>query len=860
MNRLVYYLDEAWSAAASEYQGESIQAINRKLNNIVGAKAGNLARLRYHNFNVPNGFILDIHFYQRFLERSGLADCISTNLDALYLTNINMVSKRITNKIKTADFSVLLPVIAEFMEEGKAYAVRSSAILEDLDNQSFAGQYDTTLFCNSKEEVLEGIRACYLSLFSEANLHYVLDHGLPLEKLQMSVLIQNMIDADCAGVLFTVNPISGRDTEMLIEVIKGVSERLVAGFINGERYRFDWRTDEWLEIPKGKPILGLFNREVLVQTALALQVHFGRPQDVEFAFFMDELFIVQSRPVSSIQFQGYDYMWSTADFKDGGVSSTVCKPYMWSLYEYVWEEKLRAFIVQGKILRPQQMPPKLGQMFFGRPYWNLSVVKQAMSKIPGYVEEDFDQEYGIKKTYKGRGETTGITPGSLYHVSKIGLALRIFMREQDNKLKTFPQERKARYDELMAILEDQNQANNKIIVMWYHLTRYEYMETEGTYFQQIFLNTVQQALYKEKICKYISESDYLSLLSGLEDISHLRPFHFMWDISRAIREDEAKTSSWQNDAAKIVEDYFRKPSDFPELQDFIAQFGYHSDRELDVSYPNYSEDPSSVIKSIQNLILVEDEQAPAIDLKRQQEQYQMMHDKLLSLAEPRQSKKLEETISKMRTMLWWREELRDISTQYYHLIRLYTKRLGEILAEEGAISEADDIWFTTVEDLWKFFDDERALDLKTIVHHNRQYYDAYRCFQNANEIGQSLRQQAKPIIHGDTSVLKGLGCNQGVLTARARVVHSLEEIGKIEPGEILVTKFTDTGWTPKFATLGGVITEYGGLLCHAAIVSREYGLPCIVHLEDACQKIPDGAEITMDGGTGEVFIKKGNRP
>ena len=104
--------------------------------------------------------------------------------------------------------------------------------------------------------------------------------------------------------------------------------------------------------------------------------------------------------------------------------------------------------------------------------------------------------------------------------------------------------------------------------------------------------------------------------------------------------------------------------------------------------------------------------------------------------------------------------------------------------------------------------------------------------------------------------LKGLGANSGRVTGTARVIEDFSEIGRLKENDILVTRFTDTGWTPKFAILSGIVTEYGGILCHAAIVSREYGIPAIVSCHDIMSKIKDGQTITIDGGTGYITIEE----
>ena len=209
----------------------------------------------------------------------------------------------------------------------------------------------------------------------------------------------------------------------------------------------------------------------------------------------------------------------------------------------------------------------------------------------------------------------------------------------------------------------------------------------------------------------------------------------------------------------------------------------------------------------------------------------------------------------MRDMLWWREEFRDVSTRFYYLIRVYTVALAKKFETDGVLEKWDDVWFLKVGAIWDFLDGKLAAEnLREMIEKNRRYYQAYRNYVSENEIGTKVVKAEEP--KAGNAVIRGLGANNGTVTGVARVIEDFSQIDRIQKGDVLVTKFTDTGWTPKFAILSGIVTEYGGILCHAAIVSREYGIPAIVCCKDAMKKIKDGQIITIDGGTGIVTIKE----
>ena len=162
--------------------------------------------------------------------------------------------------------------------------------------------------------------------------------------------------------------------------------------------------------------------------------------------------------------------------------------------------------------------------------------------------------------------------------------------------------------------------------------------------------------------------------------------------------------------------------------------------------------------------------------------------------------------------------------------------------------------------MWDYIGKRRTPDefksvknLRSAIKKNRSYYNAYRHYMSENEIGGNF----SPISESPSSdSVKGLGANIGTVTGVARVISDFSEIDRLREGDILVTKYTDTGWTPKFAVLSGIVTEYGGILCHAAIVAREYGIPAIVCTKDAMSRIWDGQIITMDGATGIVILNQ----
>lgn len=829
---------------------------NEKDNGKIGNKAKFLIEMKSNGFNVPNGIVLDSDTYTEIIKSNKIDNKIDEYISNLNNNNLQDTSKKIIQLFDNVKIEESIKnEIIENIDLNKKYAVRSSGTKEDLDNFSFAGQYETFLNIQGIDDIEKSIISCYKSMFTEILLKYLLNNNIELSNLKMSVIIQEMVESDYSGICFTVNPITGEDKIMLIEVAEGLGENIVSGKVAPEQYYYNWY-DEKAEIDEKNIILTSEQLAKFAKEFLKIQIHFGYPCDIEFAIKNEDLYILQARKITSIKYLGIKDMWSTADFKDGGVSASICTPYMWSLYEYIWEFTLKKFIIDSKILKEDDVNKKLGDMFYARCYWNMSVVKHAMSQVVGYKEREFDSEYGVKITYEGDGKTTKASIKTLVHILKMALAQNKILNERNQNAENYKSDLLNKYNDY----KDNYDKNNikDIKQTWYKLTKNVYLQSEATYFWQIFINTIHQSLYKDSLLKYVSESDYLSLLGSIENISHLLPFYDMWEVTRNIRNDENSYEFWNNNTVEELEKHIESTeNNMPEVKQIIEKYGYHSDKELDVTYPCYYEDMKPIIINIKDMVNLDDNYSPIEDKKKGKEVYQKILNSISDKVSAKKMKKIKTKVEKMRKMLWWREEFRDISTRFYYIIRIYTIEFAKQLKQDKILKAENDIWFLKVGQLWDFIDGKLAKeDLEKIIENNKMYYNSFKNYMSENEIGCIFSSEGEQNNNSKDAQIKGLGANNGTVTGIARVIEDFSQIDRLQENDILVTKFTDTGWTPKFAILSGIVTEYGGILCHAAIVSREYGIPAIVSCHDVMSKIKDGMKITIDGTTGIVKIEE----
>ena len=771
-----------------------------------------------------------------------------------------------------------------------AVAVRSSGAAEDLACASFAGMYESVLNVEGEAAVAAAVRRCWASAWNERVVAYAGHKGVAREALAMGVVIQRLVPAEVAGVLFTLDPATGLAEHMRAEACFGLGEALVAGLVTPDAYLLDRTTGAILEqtiatkaqridgVPGGTralalgpeaggaPTLGAADAQALVALGRRLQAHFRAPQDVEWAIAEGRLWLLQSRPITAITYGGVAGEWTTADFKDGGVSASVCSPYMWSLYDYVWQWSMPHYLRKIKLLRHDE-PVAWGRVFYGRPYWNVGEVKRCLHRVPGFNERTFDRDLGIEGAYAGDGVVIPVNPLTIAKALPVLFALEADYKERLAKNQAFVQGFEAlasRYEADPAGLEREAQ-----VARYAALMKDDYFLTESSYFLTIYNTSNAKLDFKVELDKANRACDpplsYLELLSGLTGLKHLAPLQDLWALAGRVRADEALTRLVTGTpAADLKEAILASPQAafWAELAGFLHRYRHHSVAELDITQPRWDEDPTFVLATLKAYVAQFDPaRDPAAAGGRQHALYQLAraraeaHFRGRGLLGRLAGRSFFAKLDLCRRYAWWREELRDCSSRMYALVRRETLALARLLAREGRLERADDEWLLTWREALALARGELAPDAAAaIVATRREDGDGWRDFVNPNELGArfkvgggaSAAAEAPPGGHS------GIPCSPGRVVARARVVPTIHDADRLQAGEILVTRFTDPGWTPLFSSIAGVVTETGGILSHAAVIAREYGIPAVLAVPGATTGIADGAWITLDGAAGTI--------
>jgi phosphohistidine swiveling domain-containing protein len=869
----------------------------------IGGKASGLLRLRSWGFPVPRGAVICASTFRRFIAESGIGDSIAKALSRVEpgmgaggnpsaCAEAGAACQALLLEQQTPAW--LLDGIAEYMDAAgparEGWAVRSSAAQEDMEGNSFAGQYSSFLNLRSAEKAARAAVECWASLYNPCAISYAAERGFALESRAIALVFQRMLCPQKSGVLFTVDPVTGHESRMLIESSWGLGESIVRGTVEPDRFCFDWRTGELVDSTIGRkdhalrggaaggveevevqsddagaPSLSSEELSRLCSMALEAQKRCGYPADIEWAIEGGTTFFLQCRPETSISSAWIDGEWTTADFKDGGVSSTVCAPFMWALYDFIWERVMPDYILSVRMIDSVE-GIRWGRMAYGRPYWNVGIVKDCLERLPGFVERHFDEDLGIEPSYEGMGRIsrTGLT--SLVRGIRTLLALSRAFRVELAGAAAFRRAALARLAELDAI-DHLSMGKEEYYEFFERFIREDYHRSESGYFHLIFNNSNFQSLYRGAL--RAAGADIVKLLSGLQGLSHLGPTVALWKISRRIRSSAVDASWWREKEPREISTALSGQGDgpaFTDLRAYLSDYRHHSTRELDILVPRVDEDPTMILETLKRLIDLDDSHDPRLHEERQAMVYREELERFLASVARRKRRSLKARIGRMRDFLWWREEFRDLSTRFYYFVRRYALHLGEFLSRDGFIEKVEDIFFLDLETIFSVLEGRASVEsVRAAVVSNRAYYESFRNFRCPDELRNGrevIRRASSDAARADrkgsaTGIpsMRGLPCSAGSATGAARVVEDIFSAGSIREGDILLTRYTDPGWTPYFSLLAGVATETGGLLSHAAVISREYGIPAVLAVNGLMDAARGAEKAWIDGGQGTITLE-----
>ncbi|MFG3299388.1 rifamycin-inactivating phosphotransferase [Micromonospora chersina] len=844
---------------------------------VVGGKGAHLGALaRIDGVRVPAGFCVTTDAFRRVLAE---APSIDDRLDQLSRLNpddreaIRTLSADIRRTIEGAPLphdvaAAITRALAELGEEA-AYAVRSSATAEDLPTASFAGQQDTYLNVVGATAILRHVSRCWASLFTERAVTYRQRNGIDHRAVHMAVVVQEMVFPQAAGVLFTADPVTSNRKVASVEASFGLGEALVSGLVNADAYRVRdgeivdraiatkrlavhalpaGGTQEQAIDPERQDQPALTDAQVvrLVQLGRRIEAHFGHPQDIEWCLVDDGFQVVQSRPITTLfpipeTGDGENHVYLSVGHQQ--MMTDAMKPLGLSMWQLTALAPMQAaggrlFVDATRHLAsPASRAGFLEMAGRGDP-----LTRDALETVieRGFIPSGPDP--APSRTPAGGApapiETDPAIVTDLIESSQASVAAL----QRDIGTTSGP----ALFDFLLAAFDE-----HKRLLRDPRSMQVIMAGMEATW----WLNDQLQAWLGEK-----NAADTLTL-SAPHNITSEMGLALL-DVADVIRPhpevvaflQEAEDESFLAELAKL-------PGG-PEARDaigaYLDRYGMRCVGEIDITRPRWSERPSTLVPVILDNVRNFEPGASRRRFEQgRQEAAKKEKDVLERLrALPDGQRKAEETkrmIDRVRTFIGYREYPKYAIVSRYFVYKRALLSEAEGLVRAGVLRATEDIFYLTFAELHDVVRthqaDHQLIQRRKDTFRWHQTLTPPRVLTSEGEgIAGAYRRDGVP-----AGALVGLPVSGGIVEGRARVILDLAE-ADLEPGDILVTPYTDPSWSPLFVAVDGLVTEVGGLMTHGAVIAREYGLPAVVGVEGATKLIQDGQRIRVHGTDGYVEI------
>lgn len=766
-----------------------------------GAKARNLLVLQKMGFKIPKTLVIP---FQAFEE---------------YLVNRESCLDRITKQLEG------------ILDENKRYSVRSSANIEDSSLISFAGQFETQLNCENLNAVRKAIERTWVSALGEKPTVYKSDFGYADFCLKMAVIIQEMVEPEFSGVVFTKNPLTGLD-EVIVETVDGYCDSLVQKGVTPERWIYKW--ENWIEYPKEKEERSPIILEI-VETALELEKKVGVPIDLEWAYDGDEIFWLQMREITTLRNTCLYSNRISREFLPG-----VILPLVWSVNIPVVNSSWKRLFIELIGGSAESIDVNsLAKSFYFRAYFNMTVVGNIFQLL-GMPREALEILAGIKAPEKGRPSFRPSSKTMRYLPRMVWVAIRKLFFSK--KIELFLRDRKKEYEEIAA-KELESLDEPAILEI---IDRLFDLNTDSSYYVIVsqILNSLYSTILGSMLKKRGFDFEKVEFKETREQLVAIDPNQqivFLNNDFKSLSVDQQSLlsrMSWKEAMEAEELGSFRD-----SLRKFIRGFGHLSDSGNDFSKSTWNENPDIILK----MIMDQDVKVASNKKDTSSAEFEAILSKSWMI------RLFYRLAAKYRG---YREAVNFLYTFGYGLFRRNFMQLGSLLEQKGVLDQTDHIFYLTYDEVKQLVkDNSLSASLNKKIFKRKADVEQFRNIVLPEVIYNELPESA--LNEGEVlNNLRGVATSRGHYVGPARLVHGPSDFGKIQTGDVLVIPFSDASWTPLFSKASAVVSESGGILSHCSIVAREYGIPAVVSVTGA-MTIADGALLAVDGYNGVVQIIEG---
>ncbi len=883
-----------------------LSAIEASLLPVVGGKAANLGELIRAGLPVPDGFCITTAAYELASQQANLEPL----LDALAATNTGDAARLQEYAAAARDALLTAPIpvpiveaIREAYREPLPVAVRSSATAEDLPFASFAGQQETYLNIIGSEALLDAVRRCWASLWTDRAVSYRASNQIDPRDVRLAVVVEHMVNATVAGVLFTANPLTGRRHQAVIDANPGLGEAVVSGAVNPDHFVVNAGSFDIVERHLGeKQVLvralsgggtervesaeqskrsSLTDEQVVALAKLGMQVeaHFGTPQDTEWAIDdSGKLWLTQARPITTLFPLPAD-----APAPEEGVRAYFSVNVAQGVYGPLTPMGLgffRLLMASGATLfgfppanfldGPAFAKEAAHRLFFDlTPMLRSTTWRPMLIQLMGHMEA----RSGVILEQLASDPRFALIHTPRRAVFSKVLALMVRLRAAP--LRYFVQALFKPEKTRLRLVRLQEQVRTMLSELPQNASaeeRLRALEHRIREFLPALLSSVMPVIWlvfglptaARKLLNGLATADELQMvLRSLPYNPTTEMGLDLWQLAHRLRGETAIVALFRERGPEQLAQAYQEGTLPPALQQALANFlrtyGHRSVAEIDLGLPRWSENPAYLLGVIANYLQLNDPgAAPDVQFQRGEREAEAMVTELTRRARKRgwlRGQLVHFCLRRMRDL----SGLREVPKYTIVLLMAQTRRLlisiGEELWRARRLEAAGDIFFLTLAEVHKAL---AGKDLRAVVDERRQSYERELGRRHIPRIllsdGTEPEAEVQSMAGAATdSMLKGTPASAGAITAPARVI--LDPVGaRLEPGEILVAPSTDPGWTPLFLTASGLVMEMGGPMSHGAVVAREYGIPAVVGVTGAIERITTGQRITVDGSQGTVTL------
>ncbi len=880
----------------------------------LGGKAFNLASLSREGFSVPDWWALPTSVFKQHIKNGDLESWIATQVAGLNaqspFADISNVADKIQQRIADVPLSLdLKAAIQEILPDTidqDYWAVRSSIVGEDAEGASFAGQMDSFLYQKGFDAIFASIVGVLKSAFNPRALTYRLQRNIPVHDIQAAVIIQKMIDGDASGVMFTANPITSNRHQALISAAWGCGEGVVSGICNTDEFTvslFSNHIDQVINTkdlavkhddstgtgtkevniePSKQNIPCLSQEQVLALRDVGVKIaeSFLSPQDIEWTIADDQVYILQTRPITSLaevaNINDKQVVWDNSNIQESycGVTTPLTFSFASKAYSTVYKQTLRVLGVSENVINAHQdMLDNMLGLIKGRVFYNINNWYRGLLFLPAFSENKSDMErmMGLEDPVDMISDRALTLKEKLTRLPQIFRSLYQLVsrfRKMTSLVDTFLSEFKDVYSQINRSRLHMKSTGELIELSRYldtHLLDRWTTPIVNDFYVMMMNGKVHRTLIKAGIAN--SEALQNNLMSGEEGIESTEPTKMLLSMCDDIRQDKAlQDLITRSDNAHLLNLLqVQAPALHQRCLEYIELYGDRTMGELKLESVTLRQDASFMFAILKNFLTREDltlsslaEKEAGFRAEAEAEAFSQIKSKLGRRA----LAKFKKDLNKLRAAVKNRENMRLARTRMFGLYRDIYLEIGRQLTLFGKLTNERDIFYLTIDEIYAYYDGRSVTtDFVALVNVRKQEFASYQ----AEDVAHHFYTYGPAYLHNDfqyphasadysnasDTTLKGTGCYPGIVEKEIRLIFSPDDELSVN-GNILCTVRTDPGWAPLFPTAGGIIVERGSTLSHSAVVARELGIPAIVGVPGLTSILKDQEVVRMDGSSGDI--------